>query len=61
MVWHRDSIGILVQRFFFSLIMMVSIVVLGGCADDPDLTNCIERTAVPLIFILVIVTLKVSS
>ena len=41
MVWHRDSIGILIQRFFFSLIMMVSIVVFGGCVDDPDLENCL--------------------
>ena len=60
MVWHRNSIGILVQRYFFSLIIMSSVIVFEDCAGQGDLKHCIIRTSVPLILVLVIVALKVS-
>ena len=34
MVWHRNSIGILFQRLFFSVIMMWSILVFKDCVGD---------------------------
>ena len=62
MVWHRNSIGVLIQRFFFTLILMTSIIVFQGCIDDPstEFQTCIKKTSVPLIFVLIIVTFKVS-
>jgi hypothetical protein len=60
-VWHRNSVYDLIQRFFFSLIIMSSILVFTRCIEDEgELTHCITRTSVPLILVLVIVTLKVS-
>lgn len=61
MVWHRDSIGMLIQRFFFSLIIMSSMLTFCGCYNDGDTKECIIKTGVPLIFVLVFVTIKVSS
>ena len=63
MVWHRNSIGILCQRFFFTLILFASILTFMGCIDtnsSDELKKCIEHTCIPLIFVLIIVTLKVS-
>ena len=62
MAWHRDSIGVLVQRFFFSLIIMSSILTLRGClnADNSNqLKHCMVHSGVPLIVVLVIVFFKV--
>lgn len=61
MVWHRNSMGMLLQRFFFTLIIFSSILTFMGCVDNEDLQECVEHTCIPLIFVLVIVTLKVSS
>lgn len=65
MVWHRNSVGALVSRLFFSLIMMSSIVTFKRCIVDVDnskeLKTCLTDTGIPLISVLVIVTLKVSS
>lgn len=61
MVWHRDSMGVLIQRFFFSLIIMSSMWTFIKCADDTDhRKECLVKTEIPLIFILVIVTIKVG-
>ena len=63
MVWHRNSIGILSQRFFFTLLVFSSILVFMGCVDtasSDDLKTCIENTCIPMFFVLFIVTLKVS-
>ena len=64
MVWHRNSIGVLFQRFFFTLLMFSSIMVLSNCADDvdtsDDLRECLVHTAIPLVFVLFVVSLKVS-
>ena len=64
MVWHRNSIGVLFQRFFFTLLMFSSIMVLSNCADgvetSDDLRECLVHTGIPLVFVLFIVTLKVS-
>ena len=64
MVWHRNSIGILCQRFFFSLLIFTSILTFMGCVDTAsgeELQICIEHTCIPMIFVLIVVTLKVSS
>ena len=64
MVWHRNSIGLLVQRFFFALIMMSSLLTLQGCAgpaDSTDWGDCLVKTCIPMILVLFIVTLKVSK
>lgn len=64
MVWHRNSIGNLIQRLFFSLIMMSSILTFKNCIDDvqvaEDLKQCLIDSGIPLIIVLFIVTLKVS-
>ena len=63
MVWHRNSIGILVQRFFFTLLLFASVLTFMGCVDSEsseDLKICLERTCIPMIFVLIIVSLKVS-
>jgi len=64
MVWHRNSIGNLIQRLFFSIIMMSSILTFKNCIGDvhvaEDLKQCLVDTGIPLIFVLFIVTLKVS-
>ena len=64
MVWHRNSIGVLFQRFFFTLLMFSSIIVLSNCADgvetSDDLRECLVHTGIPLVFVLFIVSLKVS-
>ena len=64
MVWHRNSIGVLFQRFFFTLLMFSSIMVLSNCADgvetSDDLRECLVHTGIPLVFVLFIVSLKVS-
>ena len=62
MVWHRNSLGALIQRFFFSLIIMSSILTFEGCVADIDhVRECLVKTGIPLIFVLFIVTLKVSA
>lgn len=64
MVWHRNSIGILLQRFLFSFIIMASILTFKGCISDVksanELKECLVHTGIPLIFVLIIVLLKVS-
>ena len=64
MVWHRNSIGVLFQRFFFTLLMFSSIMVLSNCGDgvqtSDDLRECLVHTGIPLVFVLFIVMLKVS-
>ena len=63
MVWHRNSIGILSQRFFFCLLIMISIVTFYDCIDaenSDDFKDCVVNTGIPLIFVLFFVTLKVS-
>lgn len=64
MVWHRNSIGVLFQRFFFTLLMFSSIMVLSNCADgvetSDDLRECLVHTGIPLVFVLFVVSLKVS-
>lgn len=34
MVWHRNSIGILIQRFFFALVIMLSTLTFKNCVGD---------------------------
>ena len=63
MVWHRNSVGILAQRFFFTLIIFSSILTFMGCVDaasSDELKVCMEHTCIPLIFVLIIVSIKVS-
>ena len=63
MVWHRNSIGILFQRFFFALLLFSSILTFMGCVDSgssEELKKCLEHTCIPMIFVLIIVFLKVS-
>ena len=59
MVWHRDSIGVLIQRFFFSIIIMSSILTFNGCYQD-DAKQCIIKTGAPLIIVLLFVFIKVA-
>ncbi len=65
MVWHRNSIGMLIQRLFFSVIMMSSILTFKNCVAEvivaDDLRQCLVHTGIPLIFVLVIVFLKVRA
>lgn len=62
MTWHINSLGTLVQRWCFTIIMMISTLIFGSCVDNTgtELQECIKKTSVPLIIVLVIVFLKVS-
>lgn len=62
MSWHRDSFGILLQRFFFALLIMSSILTLKNCINTDKsavMKECFVHTGIPLIFVLVIVAIKV--
>ena len=62
MVWHRNSLGVLLQRFFFTLIIMSSVLTFMNCVDTPDsdeLRQCFVHTGIPLVFVLVFVFMKV--
>jgi hypothetical protein len=50
LTWHRDSFGILLQRFVISVLMMAVLVIYRNCANNsliPDGT-CISRSLIPL-------------
>ena len=62
MVWHRNSFGVLLQRFFFTLIIMSSVLTFMNCIDTSDpieLRQCFVHTGIPLVFIVVFVFIKV--
>ena len=62
MVWHRNSLGVLLQRFFFTLIIMSSVLTFMNCVEAPDnseLRQCFVHTGIPLVFVLVFVSIKV--
>lgn len=62
MAWHRDSIGILIQRFFFTLLIFISVLVFNGCVDDStqdDLQVCFRKTSIPLAVSIIIIFLKI--
>ena len=62
MVWHRNSLGVLLQRFLFALIIMSSILTFMNCIDTTDnkeLNQCFVHTGIPLVFVLVFVFIKV--
>ena len=63
MVWHRNSLGVLLQRFFFTLIIMSSVLTFTNCIDTPEdaieLRQCFVHTGIPLVFVVVFVFMKV--
>ena len=65
MVWHRNSIGVLVQRFFFAVILLASILTFKNCISGletaSELTECLIKTEIPLTFCLIFVCLKVRT
>ena len=64
MAWHRDSFGILLQRFLFALILMSSVLTFRNCVETAsqgeEMKDCVVHTCIPFVFIIFIVTLKVS-
>lgn len=58
-MWHRDSIGILIQRLAFSILMAGSIWIFLENVSNGDLMPCLIKTAAPLILVLIIVFFKV--
>ena len=62
MSWHRDSVGILLQRLVFSTLVMASILIYDNCEDHHEhLEECLVKTSIPLLTSIVIIFLKVSE
>ena len=63
MVWHRNSIGILVQRLLFTIFFLISVCVFWANMGDEDveLGETILKTSIPLTCVVLVVCLKVSS
>lgn len=61
LVWHRDSIGLLLQRFCFCSLMVISMAIFTRCADTTTLGSgtCIGKSLIPLVFPLICVLFKV--
>ena len=61
LAWHRDSIGLLVQRFCFSSLMVISMSIFISCADNTPLGSgsCIGKSLIPLVLPLICVLFKV--
>ena len=62
LAWHRDSLGILVQRFCFVLLFFISVVMFNGCSNDPAerFQMCIWKSSVPLCISIILIVFKVS-
>lgn len=61
LAWHRDSIGLLIQRFCFCLLMLISVSIFVKCSDNTRTGSgsCIRPSLVPLVFPLICVIFKV--
>ena len=60
LAWHRDSLGILVQRFLFVLLFFISLVLFNGCDDEEEgFQKCIWKSCVPLCITIVLIVFKV--
>jgi hypothetical protein len=60
LAWHRDSIGLLLQRFLFCFLMLLSVIIFENCEDTNSVPgNCIGVSLIPLIFPLICGALKV--
>ena len=60
MCWHRDSIGILIQRLLFTILILTSLVIFSRCDLDHELQECLKVTSIPLAISIVVLVLKVS-
>ena len=61
MVWHRNTIGILVQRLLFAVTLLVAMIVFCNQYERPQkLNSVIVKAFIPLILVLAVVCLKVS-
>jgi len=58
--WHRDSMGILLERWFISLFLIISVLMLVSCENTDSSTGlCIGRSLIPLAFPLLCASCKV--
>jgi len=64
--WHRDSLGELFQRFFFSALFFSCVLIFTGClsvqkevSDLPDIQYCLHKGLVPLLTILAFIIMKI--
>jgi hypothetical protein len=59
--WHRDSLGLLVQRFFFTILVFLGITIFEGCVNSSaiNMQVCLHRSLWPLILTIVFIFLKV--
>lgn len=39
LTWHRDSLGILMQRLFICILILTCIVIFENCAVEPTVPN----------------------
>ena len=62
--WHLDSCGILLQRFVFSLLVLVSLLSFSGCIENPakqdETGKCIADSLIPLLIPLLFVLCKIT-
>ena len=61
LVWHRDSIGLLAQRWVIGLLLMIAISVLDGCSanTNKNTEECVKEGLIPLAIPLVCIAVKV--
>lgn len=62
LTWHRDSLGILVQRFCFCLLVVIGIALFETCTvdGDRDVGSCISASLIPLAVPLLCAVCKVA-
>lgn len=60
MIWHLDSVGILLQRFCFSILVFTCIIIFEVCdSDNNDTAACVSHSLIPMLVPLTCVTCKV--
>lgn len=60
LVWHRDSLGDLIQRWFMCLLLIIAFGVFDHCGRSDVFTACVGKSLIPLFFPILCITCKVS-
>ncbi len=61
LVWHRDSLLDLLQRWFMCLLLIIAFGVFDHCGrGDAPVATCAGKSLIPLFFPIVCIACKVS-
>jgi hypothetical protein len=64
LAWHRNSVGLLLQRMVFTTLTFISFLTFSVCNSTlqtgPGMQHCIISSLIPLILSLTCILLKVS-